>query len=416
MFPAPDKAALRRAMPHNPVAARRNYSGPALFSFGFRPFFLFGAVWGCLIVPVWIAAYVTSVGEIGHMPALLWHIHEMLFGFLAAIVAGFLLTAVPNWTGRLPVMGWPLFGLFAVWVAGRIIMLTAAPPVITALMDSGFLILLAALLWREIITGGNIRNIPVCVLATLLALANAGFHTALLLGLDWQRAQSVAIGVVALLLALIGGRIIPSFTRNWMVQTSRAPLPAPAGRFDLVALAGLVPALLAWILSPYHPVTAILLALAGGLHAARMFRWKGWRTGQEWLVLVLHAGYAWLPLGLFLMASAAFWPDIVPASAALHAVTAGAMGTMTLAVMTRASLGHTGHPRTADRWTVVLYLSVVSAALIRVTVPIVLPQFLFAGMTVSALLWSAAFALFVLRYGPMLLQPRKIPQPNTATR
>lgn len=406
MLKRPDTSALRRAMPQDPVEARRSYAGPAMFSFGFRPFFLGGAIWGALVVPVWIAAWALGWSEIGGLPALAWHVHEMLFGFLGAIVAGFLLTAVPNWTGRLPVMGGPLLALAALWLAGRLAMLVGGPALLVTGMDASFLLVLTALLWREVITGGNVRNVPVCGLASLLALANLGFHAALAFGLDWRPAQGLAIAVIAMLIGLIGGRIVPSFTRNWMTQTGRTPLPAPAGRFDMIALGALAISLFAWVVWPWSPATGLLLAVAGILHALRLARWKGWRTGAEGLVLILHAGYAWLPLALLLMAGGIVLPGLVPASAALHALTAGAMGTMTLAVMTRASLGHTGRARTADRITVTIYALVLIAALVRVLAPILLPLAATPALSLSAVLWSAAFGLFALHYGPMLAKRR----------
>lgn len=402
----PDTSALRRAMPQDPVEARRTYAGPALFSFGFRPFFLGGAIWGALVVPVWIAAWALGWSEIGGLPALAWHVHEMLFGFLGAIVAGFLLTAVPNWTGRLPVMGGPLLALATLWLAGRLAMLVGGPTGLVAGMDASFLLVLAALLWREVITGGNFRNFPVCGLVSLFALANLGFHAAIAFGFDWRPAQGLAIAVIAMLIGLIGGRIVPSFTRNWMSQTGRTPLPAPAGRFDALALGALAASLVAWIVWPWTAVTGLLLAVTGVLHAVRLARWKGWRTGTEGLVLILHAGYAWLPLALLLMAGGILLPGLIPASAALHALTAGAMGTMTLAVMTRASLGHTGRARTADRATNAIYALALTSALVRVLAPILLPLAAVPAMAVSAILWSGAFGLFALRYGPMLAKPR----------
>lgn len=404
----PDKSALRRAMPKDPIRARRDYAGPALFSYGFRPFFLFGALWAALAAPLWMHAFVSADAMVGAAPALAWHIHEMLFGFIAAIVAGFLLTAVPNWTGSLPVMGWPLAGLFALWAAGRAAMLLYAElGLAAAVIDSAFLVVLVGLLGREVITGGNVKNLPVIVLASLFALANIGFHAALALGLDWRPAQGVAIGVIAMLIALIGGRIVPSFTRNWMVQQGYRDLPAPMGLYDRASLVALGAALVFWIALPFDWFTGALLLIAGAMHTVRLARWKGWKTGAEPLVLILHAGYAWLPVALVLMGLSMIAPGLVPASAALHALTAGAMGTMTLAVMTRASLGHTGRERTADVWTSVIFALVVLGALVRVFGPIVLGPAAFAVFGISAIVWSGAFALFVLRYGPILMMPRR---------
>ncbi|TGY90147.1 hypothetical protein E5163_03200 [Marinicauda algicola] len=395
-------------MPKDPIAARREYAGPALFSYGFRPFFLFGALWAAVSPLLWMHAYAGGDAMVGAAPALAWHVHEMLFGFIAAVVAGFLLTAVPNWTGRLPVMGWPLAGLFVLWATGRAAMVFYDElGLAAAAIDSAFLLVLVGLLGREVVTGGNAKNIPVVVFASLFALANVGFHAALALGLDWRPAQGVAIAVIAMLIALIGGRIVPSFTRNWMVQQGKDHLPAPMGLYDRASLLALGLALIVWISLPFDWFTGALLLIAGAMHAVRVLRWKGWRTGAEALVCILHVGYAWLPLALVLMGVAMIAPGLVPASAALHALTAGAMGTMTLAVMTRASLGHTGRERKADLWTGAIYALVVLGALIRVAAPIGLGQAQFAALGVSAALWSGAFALFVVRYGPILAAPRR---------
>lgn len=402
-----DKSALRRAMPRDPILARREYTGPALFSYGFRPFFLFGALWAALSPVLWMHAYAGGAPMIGAAPALAWHIHEMLFGFIGAIVAGFLLTAVPNWTGRLPVMGWPLAGLFALWAAGRAAMLLYAELGLgAAVIDSVFLVALVGFLGREVLTGGNANNVPVIGLASLFALANIGFHAALLAGLDWRPAQGVAIAVIAMLIALIGGRIVPSFTRNWMVQQGQTDLPAPMGLYDRASLIALGLALILWLVLPFDWFTGALLLIAGAMHTVRVARWKGWKTGAEPLVLILHVGYAWLPLALVLMGISMIAPGLVPLSAALHALTAGAMGTMILAVTTRASLGHTGRERTADAWTSAIYLLVVAGALIRVLAPIALGSAVMA-MGLAAIMWSAGFALFVLRYGPILISPRR---------
>lgn len=406
-MPQPDKSALRRAIGKDPIKARREYAGPALFSYGFRPFFLFGALWAALSAPLWMHAYAGGEAMVGAAPALAWHVHEMLFGFIAAVIAGFLMTAVPNWTGRLPVMGWPLAGLFALWAAGRAAMFFYAElGVAAAVIDSGFLVVLAGLLGREVIVGSNTRNIPIIVFASLFALANIGFHAALVLGLDWRPAQGVAIGVVALLIALIGGRIVPSFTRNWMVQQGQRDLPAPMDFYDRASLIALAAALVFWIVMPFDWFAGALLLIAGGMHTVRVLRWKGWRTAAEPLVLILHIGYAWLPLGLLLMGLSMIVPGVVSASAALHALTAGAMGTMTLAVMTRASLGHTGRERTADIWTSLIFVLVVAGALIRVIGPVFFGSGALVLLGVAGLVWSAAFALFVLRYAPILMKAK----------
>ena len=393
-----------KGAPKELLAARKDYSGPALFSYGFRPFFFFGAVWAALSVPYWIYIYSTGAGVVGLMSAPEWHVHELLYGYLAAIIAGFLLTAVPNWTGRLPVLGVRLMLLFALWAAGRVAMLASGiiGSVAAGGVDSLFLISLAAMMWREVIAGKNTRNIPVCVMATLLAFTNIGFHASVQGSAFHEFIEHFAIGVIALLITLIGGRIVPSFTRNWLAQRGKTDLPAQAGLFDNMALGAAGLALLGWSFMPGSETTGFLLILASVIHWVRLARWRGWKTGHEPLVLILHIGYAWLPVSFLLMGIAAFAPATVPPHAAMHALTAGAMGTMTLAVMTRATLGHTGRDRTADIWTTAIYLLVVTGALMRVAAPFLLAQTYLLALMISALLWSGAFALFAIRYGPML--------------
>lgn len=387
---------------------RPAYKGPAFFSFGFRPFFLGGSLFAAISILAWALAYGMGAGDIGGRAALIWHIHEMLFGFFAAIAVGFLLTAIPNWTGRLPVSGVPLAGLFALWIAGRIVMvLPQELQGIAVIVDPLFLLVFAGVVWREIIVSGNKRNLPVCVLVTLLALANIAFHVLATSPEAFEYAEHLALAVPAGLIALIGGRIVPSFTRNWLAQRGSAALPAPVGWFDQLSLAVIAAALAAWVITPDAMWTGGLLLLAGGLHGARLLRWRGWLTGSEALVWSLHVGYGWLVLSLVLMGSAALWPMLVPESAAIHALTAGAIGVMTLAVMTRSTLGHTGRERTADAWTIAIYMLVIGAALMRVGAGVLVPASYPMWIGASAIIWAAAFGLFAWRYGPMLVLPRR---------
>lgn len=381
----------------------RLHRGPALFGMGFRPFFLFAAAWAALAVPLWLIAFLTGAGA--ERFTLAWHAHEMLFGYLPAVMAGFLLTAIPNWTGRLPVTGWPLAALFALWLVGRLAMLAAdelGPA--AAIADTAFLFVLAAAAWREIIAGRNLRNVFVCALVTAMAAANVLTQ----LKADPALAQlgvRIALGVGAMLIGLIGGRITPSFTRNWMAKQRLSPEPASPGRYDAGALALTGAALLAWIVAPNAAWSGAALMLAGALTLMRLARWRGWTAAREPLVLVLHAGYLWLAAGLALMGAGAAAPQMVPPTAGLHALTAGAIGVMTLAVMTRASLGHTGRPLTADAATSAIYLLVNLGALLRTAAPFFADAYA-PLLTASALLWCGAFALFTAAYAPLLLRPR----------
>lgn len=382
-------------------AVRRD-SGPTLFSFGFRPFFLFSAAWAAVAVPIWVASMSLGDGTVGGMDGRLWHIHEMLFGYLAGVIAGFLLTAVPNWTGRLPVTGVKLAGLFALWAAGRAAgFLPASMAVPAAVIDSAFLVVFAGLIWREVLAARNRRNLPVCLLVSVLAAANVAFHLGDQVPLFGPGGERAAVAVVTGLIALIGGRVTPSFTQNWTRSQGLTRHPVPFNRFDAVVLALTGVALVAWVAAPSSPLAGAALIVAGAANLARLARWRGWLARREALVWILHAGYAWLGVGLILLGLAALVPNAVPFTAGIHALTTGAMGVETLAIMTRATRGHTGRPRVADRSTTALYLLILAAAAARVSAPF-LAEWTVALLALSATLWTLAFAGFVAVYGPML--------------
>lgn len=381
------------------ASRRRAYTGPILFSYGFRPFFLGGAIWAAITAPLWVWSYLAGDGWL----SLEWHIHEMLFGALAAIVAGFLTTAVPNWTGRMPVIGAPLAGLFGLWVAGRLVMLAPGlSPMVSGTIDSAFLIVFAVVIWREVLAGRNWRNVPVCLLISLLALGNLVFHLRPDFW-DTDIAWRVGIAAIALLIALIGGRIVPSFTNNWLKAQGRAPSARPESRFDHLVLLATAGALAAWLVSPASLMAGSAMAAAGALNLMRLARWSGWRTLKEPLVWILHVGYGWLALALGLLGLGVFVPG-VPPTLGVHALTVGAAGVMTLAVMTRASRGHTGRALAADRSVQAIYLLINLAALLRVSAA--------AGslnpalLSASVIAWSLAFGLFALTHVPMLTRPR----------
>jgi len=383
------------------LARRRDYAGPALFSYGFRPFFLAGAAWAALGVLLWLPQYFGEITLPTALAPLDWHIHEMLYGYVAAVIAGFLLTAIPNWTGRLPVCGTPLALLALLWLAGRIAVLTSGRigAVAAAAIDISFLVTLAAVALREIIAGRNWRNLrPLIVVAVLIA-GNVTFHIeAMRTGTS---AYGVRIGLAAVitLIMLIGGRIVPSFTRNWLSRINPGRLPVPFARFDAVCLGGAVVALAVWIAFPDRAATGALLLAAAILHAVRLARWAGDRTLTDRLVLVLHVAYVFVPLGFALLGASILFPGEVPRSAGLHAWTAGAIGLMTLAVMTRATLGHTGRPLAASAATQLIYLCALIAVVARIAAA-------FGGafelLHVAAFAWVAAFGGFVVAYGPLL--------------
>ena len=376
----------------------------AVLSYGFRPFFLLGAAFAAIAIPLWLVMLALGVAPAGPFQGMRWHAHEMIFGYLAAIIAGFALTAVPNWTGRLPISGLPLAGLVGLWLAGRFASSSIASVTWAAAIDVTFLFALAAQIWREILAGKDARNVPIALLITIFALANLQFH---LEGV-WPELQGygqrLALGVTTLLIALIGGRITPSFTHNWMARMGLEPRPEAFGWFDKLALALLVVAAGCWIVQPTALPSGLALLAASIVHLARLLRWRGMWTAQEPILLVLHIGYLWLVVSLALLGVSALTPSYLAPSTALHALTAGAIGTMTLAVMTRVSLGHTGREIKAGGATLAIYVLVNMGALLRVAAPLFPGDYLYA-LTLSGIVWSAAFALFVLSYGPILLRP-----------
>ncbi|NNG02641.1 MAG: NnrS family protein [Inquilinus sp.] len=384
----------------------RRYRGPALLERGFRPFFLGAAAFAALALPVWLVALALGRALPSALSGRDWHVHEMVFGYVAAVVAGFLLTAIPNWTGRLPIAGMRLALLALLWLAGRVAMAVSAwAPMTAAAVDAAFLVMLAGLFWREIVAGRNWRNAPVCAVVTGLALANIGFHAAGFAGADRAAAERFGLGLVALLIALVGGRIVPSFTRNWLARQKADALPAPFGRLDAAALFVTIAAVAVWVAVPGTAASGGLFAAMAVLLAARVARWRGAATLAEPLVTVLHVGYGWLPLWAALMALAALRPALIDASTALHALTAGAIGTMTVAVMTRASLGHSGRALTAGPLTVAVYALVGAGALARLAAPY-LPLDHTLAVAIAGALWSAGMALFAVGYAPMLLGRR----------
>jgi uncharacterized protein involved in response to NO len=376
------------------------------FRGGFRPFFFGGTAWAIIGLALWIFALTGELTLPTAIDALAWHRHEMLFGFVGAAIAGFILTAVPNWTGRLPIAGLPLASLFGTWFAARLALLFSGITGLwlAAILDVGFFVVLALLTGREVLKANN-RNLPVVGIVLVFGIANAIDYLSIagaipLPDLGWQ----LATAIVVLLISLIGGRIIPSFTRNWMMkQGMKTGLPTQPDRFDVFVIGVTALAFLAWITGPAAaPIGAVLIA-AAAFQAARLARWGGLRTWRDPLVLILHAGYAWVPIGLALLGLSVM--DYVPRSAAVHALTAGAMATMILAVMTRASLGHTGRELKADSATVVVYALVTAGAVLRVCASLGLVDFTF-GIEIAGLAWGGALSLFLVAYAPVLWKPR----------
>jgi uncharacterized protein involved in response to NO len=389
--------------------------GPVLLGRGFRPFFLLAGLHGALLVPAWLGILA------GRLPApdwpglTRWHAHEMLFGFVAAAVAGFLLTSVPVWTGRAPVVGARLAALAALWLAGRIAMLLAGwlPGLLVSALDLAFLPALAAALAPALVGTKWKHGVFLLVLAGLAA-ANLAVHLdarGVAPGLA-PAGLRVAVDLTALLVAILGGRITPAFTANALRRAGIAARVVVRPWLDRLAVGAVLAYAGADLLAPRSAATGALALAASVALAGRLVGWQGLRSAHDPLVGSLHAGYAWLALG-FAGVGLGDLGGGFPWTTGVHALTAGAFGAMILAVMTRVGLGHTGRPLVAPRGAVLAYGLVSAGALLRTFGPLLAPpSFAFPVLVVSGLLWSAAFASFLAAYAPILLRPRVDGQPG----
>lgn len=373
---------------------------------GFRPFFFGAASWALIAIALWLAVLAGAIRLEGGFDEVAWHRHEMLFGFVGAAIAGFLLTAIPNWTGRLPIAGRPLLALFGLWTAARLALLFPSPIGFWAgaLLDIGLFGSLALLAGREVIASGN-RNMPIVGLLLLFGLADAADYcgAAGLVPTDvgWRAAHAL----IVIMISTIGGRIVPSFTRNWIAKhRPGGALPTQPQALDRLVIASTAIALLFWIAFASVPLTGAMLILSAAAQLLRLSRWSPVRAAADPLVLVLHVGYLWVPTGLLLLGLSIVGTGIAE-SAGIHALTAGAMSTMILAVMTRASLGHTGRELKASAMTVAAYACVTAGAIIRVAASLGLGGYR-EMLAISGTLWGAAFLLFLVGYGPILCRPR----------
>ncbi len=394
--------------PHERIAdiKRKAAAGSPILQHSFRPLFMAAGLWATLSIPIWLLIYNGIMDLPTGVDGLLWHQHEMLFGFAGAAIAGFILTAIPNWTGRLPVSGWRLGSLVLFWGLGRLGFLVGdfLGPLAVTVMDLLFLTTLTMMIGREIVRGRNWRNLPVLVLISFFTFGNWLVHGELN-----SIAETADVGirlsmyVLAILVAVIGGRIIPSFTRNWLVKSGAIDLPKSMGRFDSAALVVLIVFVIAMVSAPTHLITSYLALCAGGFHGFRLLRWKGWAIIDEPLMWGLHLGYVWLSAALILIGLTGI-TSAVPLSAGTHALTSGAFGTMIAVVMARASLGHTGRTLTATTGTTVVFILITVAALLRVSASFV-PDFNNVMVWASGFAWIAAFGLFSLLYFPVFTKP-----------
>jgi len=372
----------------------------ALWSLGFRPFYLLASSFAALSILLWICQYT------GHLPAAYlrtpaWHGHEMLYGYTVAVIAGFLLTAVRNWTGKPTPTGAPLMALALLWVAGRVLVLTPFP-IAAAIVNAAFPMAIAIAIGIPLVQSNNRRNYFFIALLLLLGVAVLALHLSPLGVLPWPERASLQAGldVVLFVLAVMGGRVIPMFTNNGVPGTDATRHPW----VEKVAL-GSVLALLGADLLPLPAVLVALLAfVAAAAHAARLYLWKPWRTFGTPMVWVLHVAYGWIVVYLLLRGLAAL--GIVAELFAVHALTIGAIGGMTIGMMTRTARGHTGRPLAPDGYEVACYILVALAAAIRVFGGMGIPGAYTATVVVSGACWSTAFALYAIRYWPVLTRSR----------
>ncbi|MDG5497435.1 NnrS family protein [Niveispirillum sp. BGYR6] len=385
----------------------------ALFAYGFRPFFLAAGLYAIGVVMLWLMVLHTGRWPDGLGSPMAWHGHEMLFGFAGAAIAGFLLTAVPNWTGERGFAGGKLIALTLLWLAGRVALNPIAPlPALPAAMiDLTFFPALGAMVLPSIIRARNRRNYVMLLMLGLLTLASSLYHAERLgwLAGGWAWGQALAIDMVLLMVALIGGRIVPSFTSSALKRLGRLAVVPPFGLLDRAALISLALLTLADLVQPQGWLPGVTALLAGIAHALRLARWQGVKALDQPILWSLHLAYAWIPLGLLLKAG---WllGGLAIGQTWVHALTAGAFSGMILAVMSRAALGHTGREIVAAKPTVAAYILLTLAALVRVLAP-VLPDM---GMaySVAGLCWVAAFILYSLAYAPILITRRADGRPG----
>ncbi len=378
--------------------------GPAVLSIGFRPFFLAASLFAVVVVPVWWMVWTGAWTLQSPFQPLDWHIHEMIFGYAAAVIAGFLFTAVPNWSGRKPTRGWPLVGLFALWVIGRVAVAGLLPlgAFGVAIVDCAFLLVIGAMVLFEIVAARNWRNLIVVVPIGLLCVANITFHAEAIGAGQADIGRRLGLAVILFLITLIGGRIIPSFTRNWLAKQGVTDMPKPFGRFDLGAIVAGGAALIAWVAQPSVSFSGALLALAGLLHFVRLSRWRGTAVLRSPLLLMLHIAYGFLPAGLLLTSAAAFGK--IPPAAGLHLLGIGAVGGMTVAVMMRATLGHTNRPLVAGPGLTLAFTLICGAAVVRAVLSEIAIMNI-DGIAIAALFWTLGFGILCVQLVPWLVMP-----------
>jgi uncharacterized protein involved in response to NO len=375
------------------------------FNMAFRPLFLLAALYAPLIVGLWIGFLYGGPDfflEIAN--PIMWHSHEMLYGFVAAGIGGFMFTAVANWTGRAPVQGLTLLTMCLLWIAGRVVMIVGGqlPLPIVTLIDISYLLMVAVVLGRELYLAGNKRNYILLGCVLLLLLSNIIYHLEIM-GIvpPGQWGNRAGIGTVLLLLSIVGGRITPAFSRNWLNRVKPgALLPAESNRFDVMVLVMMLSIIPLWTLFPWSHITGYAFIGVGVLQAVRVLRWRGWAVIGEPLLLILHIGYSWISVGMVLSGAGILFG--FPASAGLHALTTGAITTMILAVAARAGMGHSGREVESNQLLNLIFISITMTSVLRIMAAFSMSQF---TIQLSGYLWILTFILFLVAMAPILLAP-----------
>ena len=375
--------------------------GLPLLRLGFRPFYLGGALLTAVIVPMWMALFLGQLQLAPTMPPLLWHAHEMLFGFAVSIIVGFLLTAGKNWTGLATPRGPALGALALLWLSARVTAITGPYPLYLVL-DMALLPLVAGVLVNILLRSRNHRNLPLALILALLAAANAVFHLAVsgVLNVPAITPLYAALGLIVMIECVMAGRVIPAFT---MAVTPGLKLVADQ-RIEWVTLGMTGLGLALWVFVPASLLGMLVLAVASGLQLKRWLGWQPWVTKNRPVLWILHVAYAWFPVGLALLALAQIgWVSV---SSGVHALAVGATGGLIIGMVTRTARGHTGRPIQVSGLEVVAYLLVMLAAVLRVFLPLIAPELLVVSLIGAATAWSLAFMLYVWVFAPWLMRTR----------
>jgi len=384
-----------------PALALPSPVGVPFLRLGFRPFYLGAALFAALAVPLWVALYLGHLSLAMTVPPLLWHAHEMVFGFAVAVIIGFLLTAGKAWTGLGTPRGAFLGALAALWVSARVAAVVAPYPVYAAL-DLLLLPLVAAVLVNVLLRAGNCRNLPLVGILVLLSVANLVFHLAMtgIIALSPLAPLHAGLALVVLIECVMGGRVIPAFTMSATPGLKIVARPA----LEKAALGATALALALWVAAPPGVLTALVFASAAVLQVARQWHWRPWVTRKRPILWILHAAYAWLAVGLLLLALAQLgW---VGTSAGIHALAVGTTGGLIIGMVTRTARGHTGRPLQVSKAEVTAYALVMAAATLRVLVPLAAPGWLVPSLVLAAAAWCSAFVVYLFVYTPWLLQTR----------